>query len=74
MSDIRWLDGKPAGNKFVMRMQYANGGTAFMKNETYEGIVHYYNLLQGCPEVVNAVIFDPTGVAVNEMSKHRKAA
>lgn len=72
--DVRWLDGQPATGKFVMRMEYANGGTAYMKNATYEGIVNHYNLLITCPDVVDAYIYNPQGECVNQMNKHRKAA
>jgi hypothetical protein len=67
--DIRWMDGQAANGKFVLKMVYANGGTAYLKNDSYSGIVHYYNLLQDCPEIVNALILNPDGQPVCEMSK-----
>ena len=69
-TDINWLDGKPATGKFIMQMHYANGGRAYMKNETYEGIVRYYNSLSGCPDIVDAYIYNPQG----EIISNRKAA
>ena len=59
--DIRWMDGKPAEGKFIMKIVYDNGSMAYMKSDTYEGIVSHYNLMIGFSNVVDASIYGQTG-------------
>jgi hypothetical protein len=64
MDDIRWLDGKDSVGKFVMKMNYANGSVAYMKNESLDRIKHYHDLVAKMPEIVEAIVYDPQGKAV----------
>lgn len=66
MENIKWLDCKSATGKFIMKMFYANGITAYMKNSTYEGIINHYDLLKICPDVVDVCIYNPQGYPVNQ--------
>ena len=60
-NDVCWLDGGGCHGHFVLEMHYKNGGRAYMKNTSQERIEFYYGLLQGCPEVLGAVIYNPAG-------------
>lgn len=71
--DVRWLDGKTAEGKFIMKIFYANGGTAYMKNATHEGIMNHYDLLNGCPDVVDICVYNPNGEFVHQMKKRNAA-
>jgi len=63
-NDVRWLDGKDCNGQFVLEIHYKHGGQAYMKNTSQEKIEFYYGLLQGCPEVLGAVIYNPAGEPV----------
>lgn len=74
MDNVIWLDNNSSTGMFVLKMHYANGGMAYMKNKTYNGIVHFFNLISGCPDIVDACIYNPNGEPVFEMNKHKKVA
>ena len=59
--DVQWFDNKDCQGHFVLEMNYKNGGRAYMKNESKEKIEFYYGLLQDCPDVLTAVIYNPAG-------------
>jgi hypothetical protein len=74
MNDIRWLDGKNATGKFILEMGFANGSKSYLKNESYDKILHYYNILWDCPECVSMTIFNPQTEQIASKFKYSEAA
>lgn len=61
---VQWFDGKNAQGKFVLELTYQSGGTAYIKNADIDVLCHYWRLLKDCPEVVDGIIYNPTGEKV----------
>jgi hypothetical protein len=74
MGDIKWLDGKDATGKFVLEMSFANGGTSYLKNESYDQVCNWYDTLWGSPEVVSMTLFNASGKVVAAKNKAGMAA
>jgi hypothetical protein len=58
--DIRWLDGKTSEGQFVLRFDFRNGTSGFMKTPCKKDAVEkrdFYSRLN--PEIVETTIFDP---------------
>ena len=62
--NIRWLDGKSAEGKFILELNYTNGGTGYLKNESEERINHYYEIMADSPEIAGLTIYRPDGSIV----------
>jgi hypothetical protein len=58
MENITWLDGNNATNKFILQMDFATGGTSYVKNDSYEQICHHYSAFWGCPDVVALTLYN----------------
>lgn len=69
VDDIRWLDGKPATGKFILRIDYDNGSCGFLKNDNIDKIKEYHRILFDCPEVVKMTVYNPQGSVQNEYKK-----
>lgn len=73
-NDINWLDGKDAKGKFILEINFQNGGTGFLKNNDVEKLNHYVEVLFSSPEVMCMTIYNPEGVVVSSKPKYRAAA
>lgn len=56
---INWLDGKDSTGKFVLEIMFRDGGTGYLKNESYEETCKSYDLFWDSAEVVGLTIFSP---------------
>jgi len=74
MGDIKWLDGQDAKGKFILEMLFANGGTGYLKNDSYEAICKHYEVLWDSPEVVSMTLYHPNGKVVAAKNKANVAA
>ena len=74
MTDIKWFDGKDAKGKFILEMNFANGGKSYLKNESYEQVCHWYDVLWGSPELIAMTLFNTEGKVVAAKNKTGIAA
>jgi hypothetical protein len=74
VNDIRWLDGKNSNGKFILEMLFSNGGTGYLKNDSYEAISKHYEVLWDSPEVVSMTLYHPNGKVVAAKNKPGVAA
>lgn len=74
MKNINWFDGKDAKNNFVLEMLFANGGTGFLKNESYEKISGQYDFFWDNDQIVGMTLYNPEGKVVATKCRNKIAA
>jgi len=74
MKNVKWLDGADAVGKYVLEFYFEDGGTGYLKNESYEQITHWYKLFFECDHVVGMTLYNAAGESIARQSKARAAA
>lgn len=59
LDNIKWLDGKPATDCFILELHFVNNGLNYMKQADYETMVAWYDFFwRSNPEIVGMVLYD----------------
>lgn len=59
LDSIKWMDGKPATDCFILELHFVDNGLNYMKQESYEKISEWYEFFWRVnPEIVGMVLYD----------------
>jgi hypothetical protein len=58
MLDVKWLDGKSAFGKYILEINFSNNTKGYIKNDSYEQIIRYKNLMETDSGVESTVVHD----------------
>lgn len=74
MKDIKWLDGGNANGKYILELNFQDGGTGYLKNTDINKIREQMRVLYDSPELVGATLYCPVGKVIESKNKNKAAA